>query len=267
MGFRYLLSGFVWALLHGGLVQAQPLQAGGTEWRPFSYTDESGRLNGISTDVARRVFELAQVEAHFTSYPVNRLQVMLHKGQVDLNYADSPSWNVPQKTENYVFSIPYMKVHEHLYFKADSPAAKLPLERLKHMTIGTVRGYTYPVLEPAVAAKHLTFLETSEDRALLDLLQSGRVDAVAMVDDLYDYLIAHQRLDPKRFRRGATLSEAQLVIKLQRKHAALLPRINAAITKLQRSGEVERIRRTYLPQTPNLVSIRCTADSQACRPD
>lgn len=267
MGFRYLVTSCALAMLHCGTVQAHPLQAGGTEWRPFSYSDEHGHLRGVSTDIARQALGLAKVEARFVSYPVKRLQAMLDKGQIDLNYADSPSWNVPLKKEKYVFSIPYMQVREHLYFMADSPAAGFPVARLKNLTIGTVRGYTYPVLEPGIAAKRLTFLETSEDRVLLELLQTGRVDAVAMVDDLYNYLITSQRLDPERFRRGAQLSDAPLAIKLQLKHAALLPRINAAINTMQRSGELERIRRTYLPQAPGLLSVACTANSKACRSD
>ncbi|GFM88724.1 hypothetical protein PSCICO_41230 [Pseudomonas cichorii] len=248
MRFGLLVTGFVLALLQPtGHALSAPYLAGGSEWRPFSYADEQGNLQGISIDIGRRVLEMANIDAEFVSYPVNRLQAMLDKDQIDLNYADSPSWNSPEDLKRYVFSIPYMTVKEHLYFVTDHPAATTPVDKLHDLTIGMVRGYTYRALETAFAQRRVSRLETSQDLALLELLQTRRVDTVAMIDELYDYLIASHRIDPANFRQGAQLSEAPLAIKLQRRHAALLPQINAAILNLQRNGEVERIRQSYLP--------------------
>lgn len=227
--------------------QSQSYVAGGSEWRPFSYADDHEQLQGVSVDIARRVLKQAQLETQFVSYPVNRLQAMLDKGQLDFNYAESPSWKEPAQAARYVFSVPYLTVREHLYFAADNPAATLPAEQLSNLTIGMVRGYTYRKLDPAFEFRRLLKLETSQDLALLDLLQAGRVDAVAMVDDLYQSLVTTGKVDPDRFRRGAQLSEAPLSIMLQSRHAALLPQINAAIVALQGTGEIQRIRDGYRP--------------------
>ncbi|MFJ4144162.1 substrate-binding periplasmic protein [Pseudomonas sp. NPDC089734] len=248
MKWRLLITGLVLTLLYPvGHAEAAPYIAGGTEWRPFSYSDEQGRLHGISIDIARRVLALAHIDTHFVSYPVNRLQAMMDKDQIDLNYADSPLWTHPDDLNRYVFSIPYLNVKEHLYFIAGHPAAATPVDKLQGMTIGMIRGYTYHALDAALAEKRVSRLETSQDLALLELLQTRRVTAVAMVDDLYEYLIASHRIDPATFQQGAQLSEAPLSIKLQRRHAALLPSINAAILTLQRSGELERTRQSYIP--------------------
>ncbi|WP_163032724.1 transporter substrate-binding domain-containing protein, partial [Pseudomonas viridiflava] len=91
----------------------------------------------------------------------------------------------------------------------------------------------------------VTKLETSEDSALLELLANKRVNAVAMVDDLYDYLATTHQIDPDRFRRGALLNESSLSIMLLNRHASLLPKINAAILDMQRRGELQRIRDAY----------------------
>jgi ABC-type amino acid transport substrate-binding protein len=225
--------------------QAETLQAGGTQWRPFSYEDEQGQLRGIATDIARRVLQLAQIDAQFVSFPVNRLQAMLAKGELDLNYADSAQWNSPEELQRFAFSQPYMNVREHLYVLKGNAIAQTPVDKLNGQTIGVVRGYTYRTMDPLFADRRLTRLQTSEDPALLQLLQAGRVDAVAMVDDLFDYLIASKGLDRNLFERGARLSEAPLAMKLQPQYAVLLPRINAAIETLIRSGEVKKIRSAY----------------------
>nr|GFB82716.1 hypothetical protein [Tanacetum cinerariifolium] len=148
------------------------------------------------------------------------------KGEIDINYADALIWNTPEEQSHYVFSKPYSEVNEHLYFLADHPARKQSIEQLNQLTIGMVRGYTYWALDPAIAAHRLDRLETSQEDALIKLLGNGRVDAIAMVDDIFDALV---------------------VFKLQPQHAQWLPPINHAIDTLRASGELERIRRQYLP--------------------
>jgi ABC-type amino acid transport substrate-binding protein len=262
MYLRRALAGFALTLLQlSAPAQAQTYLAGGTEWRPFSYADAMGNLSGISVDIARRVMQLADIDAQFVSYPVNRLQAMLGKGELDLNYADSAQWNSAQELSRFVWSAPYMNVQEHLYFLSDSPAISTPADQLRNLTVGIVRGYTYLALNPAFADKRLNKLETSQDMALLNLLQAKRVDAVAMVDDLFNFLVAEHRLDPGLFRKGAQLSDAPIVMKLQPKYAALLPSIDAAIGTLIRNGEVERIRKSYLPAEPFLG---CQAEGAVC---
>lgn len=248
MGVRHCVFGCVLACLQMiAPLQAAPYVAGGSDWRPFSYEDDQGELHGLSIDVARRALQLANIDVRFVSYPVNRLQVMLNRDQIDLNYADSPQWNSPEELRRFQFSIPYMNVREHLYFLASNPLRNQPLEQLRGVTVGMVRGYTYRTLDPAFAGNRLSKLEVSQDTALLSLLQSERVDAVAMVDDLFDYLIVQQHVDPTAFSRGALLSDAPLGIKVQPEHADLLPRINKAIQGMIDSGEVEQIRKSYLP--------------------
>ncbi|MEE4160308.1 substrate-binding periplasmic protein [Pseudomonas viridiflava] len=235
--------------------------AASTEWRPFIYTDEYNTLRGVSTDIARQVFRQANVDVQFVSYPANRMQVMLDKEQIDISYAESPGWTREEDASKYVFSVPYLAVREHLYFAADDPLSNVPLSELRDVTVGMIRGYTYRALDTAFEEKRITRLETSEDSALLELLANKRVNAVAMVDDLYDYLATTHQIDPDRFRRGALLNESSLSIMLLNRHASLLPKINAAILDMQRRGELQRIRNAYLPSASTKA---CAGGGKAC---
>jgi ABC-type amino acid transport substrate-binding protein len=228
-------------------VAAGPYVAGGAQWKPYAYEDDNGHLLGVSVDIARRVMQLANLDVTFVTYPVNRLQSMLQKGEIDMNYADARIWNSAEEQQHYVFSRPYSIVNEHLYFLIDHPARGQSIQQLNNLTIGMVRGYTYWALDPAIANHRLSRLETSQDDALIKLLQSRRVDAIAMVDDIFDALVASNHLNPAQFHQGAKLSEAPLVFKLQPQYASWLPQINRAIDKLRSSGELDSIRRHYLP--------------------
>ncbi|MCQ9390528.1 transporter substrate-binding domain-containing protein [Pseudomonas viridiflava] len=235
--------------------------AASTEWRPFIYTDEYNTLRGVSTDIARQVFRQADIDVQFVSYPANRMQVMLDKEHIDISYAESPGWTREEDASKYLFSVPYLAVREHLYFAADDPLSNVPLSELRGVTVGMIRGYTYRALDTAFDEKRITRLETSEDSALLELLANKRVNAVAMVDDLYDYLANTHQIDPDRFRRGALLNESSLSIMLLNRHASLLPKINAAILDMQRRGELQRIRDAYLPSASTKA---CAGGGKAC---
>ncbi|UCJ14858.1 transporter substrate-binding domain-containing protein [Pseudomonas sp. MM211] len=225
---------------------AQPLLGGGAQWYPYSYQDDDGQAKGIAVDIVRKVMAQNGHEVNFVFYPANRLNRLLDEGRLDLNYADSPLWNTADAGERFVYSQPYLQIREYLYFLSDHPARLLPLEKLQGLRIGIVRGYAYQSLEAPLKDKRLVKVETSREPALLDLLMLGRVDAIVVVDDVFAELLTARHLEHKRFVRGAKLSDAPLVIKLQRQHANQLPGLNAALQTLIRSGEVERIRRSYL---------------------
>ncbi|MFK3797559.1 substrate-binding periplasmic protein [Pseudomonas sp. NPDC088444] len=240
---------------------ADPYVAGSAQWKPYAYEDANGHLQGLAVDIARRVMQIAKVDVTFVTYPVNRLQSMLQKGDIDLNYADALIWNSPEEQRHFVFSKPYSSVNEHLYFLADHPDRKRPIEQMNHLTVGMVRGYTYWALDPALEMHRIERLETSQDDALIKLLQSRRVDAIAIVDDIFDALVASNHLDPAQFQQGAKLSEAPLVIKLQPELAQWLPQINRAIDTLRASGELENIRRQYLPGN---AGLKCAGAGKGC---
>ncbi|MBU1329254.1 MAG: transporter substrate-binding domain-containing protein, partial [Gammaproteobacteria bacterium] len=226
---------------------AQPLRSGGTDWYPYSYEDDQGQAKGIAVDVVKQAMAQNGLQMEFLFYPANRLNLLLDNGTLDLNYADSPAWNAPDASTRFVYSRPYLRVREYLYFLSAHPERHSPLVQLQGLHIGLIRGYSYPRL----ADMQLQVVETSEDAALLDLLLRGRVDAIAMADDVLANLLATRQLDPKLITRSVQLSDAPLVIKLQRQFSDQLPALNATLKKLMDSGEVERIRREYLSRDAN----------------
>ncbi|XXF10371.1 transporter substrate-binding domain-containing protein [Pseudomonas sp. D2-3] len=238
---------------------AQSLTGGAAQWPPYSYQDGEGRATGIAVDVIRRVMAQSGNRLELVFHPARRLNLLLDEGRLDLNYADSPAWNADNATQRFVYSQPYLQVREYLYFLSDHPARHLPIEHLRGLRIGMVRGYAYRSLDSALGSGRLEKLETSRDHALVELLVRRRVDAVAMVDEVFIDQLAARKLEPEGFTRGAQLSDAPLVIKLQRRHADRLPQLNAALQALVRSGEVERIRRSYLraePVTPGSATAK-----------
>lgn len=255
-GCRLLYGCVAMAALWCSAGLAQSLTGGAAQWPPYSYQDGDGRATGIAVDVMRQVMAQSGNRVEFVFHPARRLNVLLDEGRLDLNYADSPLWNAEDAAQRFVYSQPYLQVREYLYFLGDHPARHLPIAQMRGLRIGVVRGYAYPSLDGALASGQLDKLETSRDHALLELLVRRRVDAVAMVDEVFIDQLAARKLEPEGFTRGAQLSDAPLVIKLQRRHADQLPRLDAALQALIRSGEVERIRRRYLGAEPGSAAAK-----------
>lgn len=226
---------------------AQPLRSGGTDWYPYSYKDDQGQAKGIAVDVVKQAMAQNGLQMEFLFYPANRLNLLLDNGTLDLNYADSPAWNSADASTRFVYSRPYLRVREHLYFLSAHPERHAPLGQLQGLHIGLIRGYSYPRL----ADIPLQVVETSEDAALLELLLRGRVDAIVMTDDALANLLTSRQLNPGLITRSVQLNDAPLVIKLQRQYSDQLPALNAALKQLMDSGEVERIRREYLSRDAN----------------
>lgn len=244
----YLLCALLIGLCASAM--AQPLRGGGTTWYPFSYEDAQGSPRGIAVDVVSEAMQRSGQQLEFLFYPANRLNLLLDNGRLDLNYADSPMWNESSTSKQFVYSRPYLNIREYLYFLADHPKYDVPLENVQGLRIGIIRGYTYHALDKAMAKERLQTIETPEDGALLDLLLMHRVDAIVMVDDVFANLIASRQLETRQFARGGLLSDAPLVIKLQHSHAEQLPKLNEVLQDMISSGEIERIRRSYLVIQP-----------------
>ncbi|MGE8498880.1 MAG: substrate-binding periplasmic protein [Pseudomonas sp.] len=234
------------ALLLPIVASAQTLVSGATQWAPYTFSDEGGEPKGIAVEVARQVLEQAGIQAEFVFYPTNRLKLMEQQGRVDLNYADSPHWSAESDGVPFLFSHPYLNVKEHLFFLASHPAREVPLDQLKSLNVGGVRGYHYPSLETAFQHRQLVRLDTSREDALMELLVLGRVDAIVMADDMFSYLLHARALDPQLFARGPQISTAPLAIKLNPRHSHYLPAINQAIQKMLERGTVEDIRRGFV---------------------
>ena len=183
-------------------------------------------------------------------HTVRRLNALLDQGRLDLNYADSRAWNALDAAERFTYPQPYLQVRESPYFLDDQPARHLPIERMRGLPIDTVRGCSHRSLDAALGSGQLSKLETSRDSALPDRLLPRRVDTTAQIDAVFDDPLAAHRLSAKGFAHGAKTSDAPLVIKLQGQHADQLPSLYAALQALVRSGEVERIRRSYLRVAP-----------------
>lgn len=66
---NYLALGFVWLALLGSPAWAEKVLAVTEEFPPYSFTDPSGHVTGLSTEIVQEMFKRANVEYKISSQP------------------------------------------------------------------------------------------------------------------------------------------------------------------------------------------------------
>ena len=224
-----------------------PLLAATANWKPFAYyQDQSSnndipQISGVAVFISKRILAASKIPATFQIYPTNRLNYLLHRGVVDINFADSPVWNNENTKSAFLFSKPYMDVKEYLYFLKSSHKKTKDLKHFEKADIGIALGYYYALLDPKFKSGQLKKIEIRDGLKLLDMLAFKRVDAVAMDNITFHFVIRKEKLDPDLFYRGPQLSNAPLGFKIQKRLGHLLPVINRTIRRMQKRHEIDSI--------------------------
>lgn len=224
---------------------AATFRAGTAEWNPYAYHTAEGELAGIAVDIigelARRTGHVIRVEL----YPAKRLNMMFEMNELDMNFADSPLWNMGKDRPGYVFTANYMYVEEYLYFKNDSAFDVMKVADLRGKTVGVMLGYYYRELEEEFGSGRIRRHNIPFEAGLLKSLNNQRVDAVILDSVLFNFLLKKTGYDRNEFRRGMRLTNAPLAIKLRIEKKQFLDTFNRALGRMIRDGTARSIIRRY----------------------
>ena len=234
---------FLLCLLFVTLAPAQglTLRAATANWYPFAYYDEQEQLKGISVEIMQHLARQTGNQVEIRLYPAKRLAQLFRQGKLDINIADSPLWNPRDPRSPPLFSISYLTVNEFLYFPADQKQQVTNVSDLKNMRIGTELGYYYPMLEPAFRTGAIERIEYQQATDMLTPLLRHHLDAMAMDEWLFSYLLKMKQLDPHRFQRGLQLSSTPLGLKLHPSLQALKPELDSALKTMLEDGTIATI--------------------------
>lgn len=223
-----------------------------SRWPPYAMQTDSG-IGGIAVEVLEAIMQRTGDTVSMNIYPAKRLDELLQAGQLDINFADSPDWNT-LPVQAYVYSDSYLSITEYLYSLAKQPVlAKRPAD-LTGKAVGTVEGYYYDAFAPFFKNGSITLITVNSNHSLLKILNLQRCDAAFFDSRLFAHLLACTGANSDDYHRGMQLSVAPVGLKIRRSKVHALPRINRAITALQREGVIDAIVAKYV-QHGN--SLRC----------
>ncbi|EJL95972.1 periplasmic component of amino acid ABC-type transporter/signal transduction system [Pseudomonas sp. GM102] len=204
---------------------------------------ERGRpTQGILYDMMLSLATQVGMPAEFHVLPRARVQNAMDHGEVDVRCHVSPSW-LPNLSGDYSWSVPLLVQRDLLIGRRDSPTS-VNLASLSRQSIGTVRGYNYPTLQPLFDSDRLNREDARNQEQVLEKLLAGRYHYAVSNQWTLDWF--NQRLLPDRQLQSVALVHEQTVGCYVRNDPKMpVQRILNTLLQMKTSGEINDIIRLY----------------------
>ena len=210
---------------------------------PMVQMERGGRpTQGILHDIMLSLATQVGMPAQFHVLPRARVQNAMDHGEVDIRCHVSPSW-LPNLSGDYSWSVPLLVQRDLLIGRRESPTS-VNLAGLQRQSIGTVRGYNYPTLQPLFDADRLHREDARNQEQVLDKLLAGRYRYAVSNQWTLDWF--NQRLLPERQLQSVALVHEQTVGCYVRNDPKVpVQRILNTLQHMKMSGEIDDIIRLY----------------------
>ena len=229
--------------LHAGTPQTVSLV--GDPWPPYVNGELGGFAeSGIAVEIVNRVFaQIDEAEARFPLIPWKRALLEVEHGQSD---GIAILLKTSERERYMAYSVPLVTGYQLVWSIADDggqPFEWAQISDLHGKRLGVVEGYSYgEAMDAAFASGAITAVRGPTQEHLFTMLAAGRVDLV-MANDAVGYALV-RKLGDARIKPARKPTNAEVFhLGLSKKSPAvrLLPRIDAAITRLHAQGVIERI--------------------------
>jgi polar amino acid transport system substrate-binding protein len=204
---------------------------------------ERGRpTQGILYDMMLSLATQVGMPAEFHVLPRARVQNAMDHGEVDIRCHVSQSW-LPNLPGDYIWSVPLLVQRDLLIGQRNSPTS-VNLADLPGQSIGTVRGYSYPTLQPLFDADRLHREDARNQEQVLEKLLAGRYLYAVSNQWALDWF--NQRLLPDQQLQSVALVHEQTVGCYVRNDPKMpVQHILDTLLKMKTSGEINDIIRLY----------------------
>jgi polar amino acid transport system substrate-binding protein len=205
---------------------------------------EHGRpTQGILYDVMLSLATQVGVPAEFHVLPRARVQSAMEHGEIDVRCYAAQSW-LPNQSGDYIWSIPLWVQPDVLLSRPD-PLTSADPAHLTRQSIGTVRGYIYPTLQPLFDADKLDREDARNQEQVLEKLLAGRYRYAVSNQWTMDWF--NQRLLPEQqLQSVAVLQEQRVGCYVRNDPKVPVQRILRTLLRMKMSGEIDDIIRLYI---------------------
>jgi hypothetical protein len=187
----------------------------------------------VFADIYEIVLKDAGIDYQFVVLPTARKRRMFVDGKILIDCCAAIGWRTrPKEIATQLNSNTFIRSAEHYFYHVDKNREVSSLEDLKNFRFAKVRGYVYQFEQ-----YFGDVIEASTVEETMKLVALKRADV--SLSNVYDF--KHRLAEiPMPLRLGGKYEDSLLVIRVHKKAAELLPRINAAISKLKAEGHIMR---------------------------
>ncbi len=198
---------------------------------------------GIIKDIATELSGELDIAITFVKTPRKRTERYLENKTIDLILISNPAWL--SNSEKLQWSDTIFIEKDIMVVKADNPNSYQNLTDFRGMTIGTIRGYTYPNLQPFFDRDSFVRYDVSNLSVNFIRLELDRIDAFVDADILINYQLK-QKKNPQIFKvLPLTVSQQNIQAALSPNAPITIAQFNQALKKLKDQGVIAAILKKY----------------------
>lgn len=205
---------------------------------PYFWKDKTGGYKGIFVEVLDELTRETGIHFSYKALPKARLRLYMVAGKIDVEMGVAKEWR--QKKEELatsVYSISFMESKEvyvtHSSHGSFDPVNNTPLGE----KFCGILGFSMP--KGSEGKKRQDFLCEAQ---LIKMIDKRRCDYTVMPYDIYRYTIRGANYSVAA---SAPISTHAMCIRLHKRNEWLLPRINAALKRIMRSGRLTLLLKKY----------------------
>lgn len=238
--FSFFVSGFVQA---EKIIMAVP----DSGYPPYVIV-EKRKISGVMVEVLRSAARKHSQSIQFSFMPENRSLVSIKNHSIHVRI-ESPTW--VEKPESYLWSSPVISIRDHFVFNRESRKEYETDNQLKGAEVITHLGYVYPTLQQQFDAGVIKRHDYSSEKSMLfSLLRlNGKTNRVAVMDKRAAlWLIKRSPLLDNQLRFSKrVVDDVPLYFQFAKtkKLKKLVPKFNAHIEHLRKSGKLDAIIKSY----------------------
>jgi polar amino acid transport system substrate-binding protein len=222
-----------------------------TDFPPFNFTDQSGRLSGFHIDLARAICEelALQARCQIQALPYDQLVSALAAGQGEAIMAGVAV--TPELRERFNFTRPYLLLPARFLVQGSTVLPRQDAEGLFGRKVGVVKDTAHAAMLAAFFPD-IDEVLFEDQQSLMSALKEKQVEAVfADALQLSFWMMSPAADSCCRFLDGPMLSERYLgegmTIMVGGQDGTLMAALESALAAISKDGRLEEIYLRYFP--------------------
>lgn len=202
---------------------------------PWDEDPETG-VPGIYRELVFLLLAESNIAGESTLLPQNRVQEALQKGQIDFDFINPDWFPNGDAGSMFVTSVPVHNFVEWFVTLPENTASFNSRDKVYGNAVGTITGFHY------FDEDKFTRVDFDSQSAIIGGLKRGRID-VAILEEMTALYWSDKT--SIKIAMSAVYSNGEIVLRLHKDKAHLLPFLNAAILRLQKKGKIRKILQEY----------------------
>lgn len=219
------------------------------QFPPYNFLEED-RIVGINLDIVKRACEIAEIRCEFKLFPWKRAMALAQSKRFSGLISTS---RLPEREVHFQWVGPLISSPACFYKLAKRSDIHIySHQQLKQFTVGLHKGDVYEqILQSWGLEEYKHYINYSEKFAEITAFKLGKLDLFIASANTLQFHIDNERLSSDEVKPAYHIKDDKLVGNFLALNNALpnavVVKLQQAIDSMKQNGEIDVIKRTYLP--------------------